>query len=285
MRFAFAGFDRWRNVFDVFVAAGWEPVALYTVPLDNRLDFNDEMVARAQSHRIPVQLSRIGEDDLRMLAQRQCDALIVAGYQWRIPDWRAHLRYAANFHPSPLPEGRGPYPTMQAILEDRREWGVSCHRIAAEFDTGEVLASEHFPLDADEWHEALQLKLQMAATRLAARVAGDFDRLWSASRPQGDGGSYWPRLTDADRTLDFTRPVAELMRLVRACGLVECIAPMRGKNVFVRRAVAWREAHAWEPGQIVHEYHRWVVIAAADGFVALIEWSPLDEPLRSRIGP
>jgi methionyl-tRNA formyltransferase len=42
---------------------------------------------------------------------------------------------------------------MQAILSDRREWGVSCHRIDAEFDTGHLLASEHFPLTADEWHE------------------------------------------------------------------------------------------------------------------------------------
>ena len=34
MRFAFAGFDRWSVVFDAFVAHGWEPVALYTQPLD-----------------------------------------------------------------------------------------------------------------------------------------------------------------------------------------------------------------------------------------------------------
>jgi methionyl-tRNA formyltransferase len=283
MRFAFAGFDRWRGVYDAFVAAGWEPVALFTVPLDNRLDFNNEMVERAESHGIPVQLSRIREDDLGALAQAQCDALIVAGYRWKIPDWRAHLRYAANFHPAPLPEGRGPYPLMQAILEDRPEWAISCHRIANEFDTGEVLAAEPIALAADEWHETLQLKLQMAARRLAMRVAGDFERLWGESRPQGDG-SYWPRLTDADLTLDFTRPVAELMRVVRASGLVECIAPLHGTEVFVRRAVAWQEAHGYEPGQVVHEYHHWIVIAAADGFVALIEWSPLSVALRKQTG-
>ncbi|GAB7524076.1 methionyl-tRNA formyltransferase [Paraburkholderia sp. 2C] len=284
MRFAFAGFDRWRVVFDAFVDAGWDPVALYTVPVDNRTDFNSELVGRAQRARIPVQLSRITEADLRALAERQCDVLVVAGYMWRIPDWHAQLRYAINFHPAPLPVGRGPYPPIQAILEDRRAWGVSCHRIAPEFDTGEVLAEEPFALDADEWHETLQLKLQIAARQLAARVAANFEGLWHEARPQ-EQGSYWPRIADAARTLDFTQPVENVMRTVRACGLYECIAPLRGQSVFVRRAAAWREPHAYEPGQVVHEYRLWIVIAAADGFVALIEWSPLREDWRARIRP
>ncbi|TKC77972.1 formyl transferase [Trinickia terrae] len=282
MRFAFAGFDRWRVVFDTFVAAGWEPVALFTIPVDNRHDFNSEMVERAEQHRIPVKLSRIDEDDLRRLASQQCDALIVSGYQWRIPDWRGHLRYAANFHPSPLPEGRGPYPLIRAILDDRREWGISCHRIDTDFDTGELIASEPFPIEADEWHETLQLKLQMAAQRLASRVAREFEQLWRDSRAQS-GGDYWPRISEGERTLDFTKPVAESMRIVRALGLIECLAPLHGTKVHVRRAVAWQEAHHYEPGQVVHQYHRWVVIAAADGFVALIEWSPLSEQARIRM--
>jgi methionyl-tRNA formyltransferase len=282
MRFAFAGFDRWRVVFEAFVAHGWEPVALYTQQFDNGLDFNKEMVACAKHHNIPVQLSKIRSDDLRALEQRNCDALIVSGYDWRIPDWSAHLRYAVNFHPAPLPEARGPYPLMQAILEGRREWGISCHRIAPSFDTGELLDSERFALDADECHETLQLRLQIAAARLATRVAGDFQRAWDSSQPQGEG-SYWPRLTEAQRTLDFTRPVDEVMRVVRACGLLECIAPLDGTRLFVRRATAWVEVHNYTPGQVVHKYNRWIVLAAADGFVALIEWSALSATLRNLV--
>ncbi|MDQ7980256.1 formyltransferase family protein [Paraburkholderia sp. SARCC-3016] len=279
MRFAFAGFDRWRVVFDTFVAAGWEPVALFTIPVDNQTDFNNEIIQRAQKLNIPVQLSRIVQDDLHRLSRQQCDALIVSGYAWRIPDWREHLRYAANFHPSPLPEGRGPYPPIQAILDDRREWGISCHQIDTDFDTGPLIAVEHLPIAVDEWQETLQLKLQMAAQRLASRVARDFEALWGESRSQ-EGGSYWPRVPEAARTFDFTRPVAETMRMVRAFGLLECLAMVCNAKIYVRRAVAWREEHAYEPGQVVHQYHRSIVIAAADGFVALIEWSVLSREAR-----
>jgi methionyl-tRNA formyltransferase len=284
MRFAYAGFDRWCGVFDAFVGAGWEPVAMFTVPVDHALDFNDDVVSRALAHRLPVQLSRVTEDDLRRLAAHRCDALVVAGYPWRIPDWHAHLRHAINFHPAPLPEGRGPFPTVQALLEGRREWGVSCHQIASSFDTGDVLAVECFPLDEDECHETLQLKSQMAARRLATGVAADFGPLWAAREPQGTG-SYWPRIGDEARTLDFSRPVADLKRIVRAVGLNECIAPLNGQRVYVRRAGAWREQHAHAPGAVVHRYQRWTVVAAVDGYVALIEWSPLDEMKRLRVGP
>jgi methionyl-tRNA formyltransferase len=284
MRFAYAGFDRWCGVFDALVASGWEPVELFTLPVDHQLDFNDELVSQAIERRLPVQISRITEDDLCRLGTRDCDALVVAGYPWRVPDWQAHLRYAINFHPAPLPEGRGPFPTIQALLEGRREWGVSCHQIAADFDTGDVLATEHFPVEEDECHETLQLKSQMAARRLAAEVAGNFRALWGRKKPQGSG-SYWPRIDDNARTLDFSRPVAELMRVVRALGLHECIAPLDGKYVYVRRAQGWRETHAHAPGTVVHRQRRWTVVAAADGYVALIEWSPLNEATRGHVGP
>ncbi|MEJ0003135.1 MAG: hypothetical protein WDN30_05355 [Pararobbsia sp.] len=114
---------------------------------------------------------------------------------------------------------------------------------------------------------------------MPSRVARDFEPLWHDSRPQA-GGSYWPRLSEKERTLDFTRPVAESMRTVRALGLIECLAPLHGTQVYVRRAVAWHEAHDYAPGQVVHQYRRWIVIAALDGFVALIEWSPFSEPVR-----
>ena len=284
MRFAYAGFDRYNNVFDTFVQSGWEPVAMFTMPVDNQTDFNGETAARAELHRLPIKLSRIREDDLSMLRELRCDALVVAGYKWKIPDWTHSLAHAINFHPSPLPEGRGPFPPLQALLEQRPEWGVTCHRIAAEFDTGDILDAEHFPMPADECQETLQLKLRMAMQRLAARVAIDFHRLWNERRPQAPG-SYWPRLDDERRTLDFNQPVSDVMRVVRACGLFECFAPVRNTKVSVKRAEGWTEAHRYQPGEVVHEYRRWMVIAALDGFIALIEWSPLPMAIRAQMGP
>jgi methionyl-tRNA formyltransferase len=77
----------------------------------------------------------------------------------------------------------------------------------------------------------------MAFGRLARRVADDFVQLWDQAQAQ-QGGSYWKLTSDAERTLDFAATVERVMRQVRAFGPTESIA-------------------------------------ALDGYVGLIEWSPI----------
>ena len=285
MRFAITATDRYLGVFDAFIEAGWEPVKLFTAPLDNRTEFNQAVVERAQGLHIDVQLSRMQERDLQDLALRGCDLLVVASYNWRIGDWRPYLRHAINFHPSPLPEGRGPYPAVRAILEQRKVWGVSCHQLDAEFDSGVILAQVLFPLADDECHDSLDLKIQMASQRLAQQVASNLPALWQHAEPQGKGeGSYWRRWHDDERLIDFSRPIEEIARHIRAFRVVEALADINGVRIYVRRAVVWPEAHAYAPGSVVHSHHLKVVVAAPDGYVALLEWSVIAPDAVSKLG-
>jgi methionyl-tRNA formyltransferase len=274
MRFAITGVDRSLSVFDALVAAGWRPVKLFTVPPSPVTNLNRAIIERAVGLGIPVQLSRMDEADLADLAARDCAVLVCASYNWRIGDWRPHLPFAVNFHASPLPEARGPYPAFRAILEGRTFWGVTCHKLEPGFDAGDILDAETFPLGDAECHDSLDLKTQMAAGRLAARVAADLPGLWRKARPQGPG-SYWKLTGDDERTLDFTAPVEAILRQVRAFGMTETVAHVNGKTVYVRRAVGWTEAHAHAPGSVVHADGRRSVIAASDGYVGLLEWSPI----------
>ena len=54
-----------------------------------------------------------------------------------------------NFHPAPLPDMRGVGGYNVAVLEGMSEWGVSCHFVDAEFDTGDLVEVERFPIDPD----------------------------------------------------------------------------------------------------------------------------------------
>jgi methionyl-tRNA formyltransferase len=275
MKFAFAGIDFLSGVFDGLVAAGWTPVKLFTRPCDGIYDFNELIVARARSHRIPIQLSRLKPEDVEDLARRHGPdtVLAVSGYPWLVRGWTGRLKRAFNVHPSPLPIGRGPYPLFRAVLDRYETWGVSAHVLAEEdFDTGAVLAQETFALSPDECHETLLAKCQMAATRVAAEVAADLPDLWKRALPQGDG-SYWHRATDADRTLDFREGVEPILRRVRAFGAIETIARLGEARVFVAAASGWTEAHSHPPGTVVHRHRRHVVIAARDGYVQLTRWS------------
>ena len=286
MKFAFAGIDFLGGVFDGLIDAGWSPIKLFTRPCDGIYDHNEVVVARARAARLPIQLSRIRPGDLDAIhAEHGTDwALVVSGYPWLVKGWRGRAAYALNVHPSPLPTGRGPYPLFRAVLDRYETWGVSVHVLADGFDTGDLLAQEIFPLTRDETHESVLAKCQMAAGRLAAGpIAKELPARWRRPEPQGDG-SYWPRASDSDRTLDFRLDVETILRRVRAFGCVETLARLGDTRVYVAEARGWRERHALTPGTVAHRHRRHVIVAALDGYVQLLRWSPVALAEAGQIG-
>lgn len=283
-RFAIAASDPYLGVLNVFVEAGWVPMALHVVPEDGLTVGSQWIVKRAQQLGMDISLSRLDDRALEGLAARRCELLVVASHNWRVGRWEPWMPHAINFHPSLLPDYRGPFPQVHAILNGETRWGVSCHKISPEFDQGDLLSQRSFALDADETLERLTLRIRLAATSLAADVARDLDRLWAHARPQAQG-SYVPKFTDADRLLDFTGPVAELDRRLRAFGPLECLADLRGMRVRVMGATCWREAHGYAAGTLVSAHDGVLIIAVADGYAGLTRWLPIVDDPANQIAP
>lgn len=271
MRFAITATDRYLGVFNALLDAGWEPMRLFSWATDGRMFQTSAVIERALKLKIGIQLSRMDELELQHLSDAGCEVLVVASYKWRIGEWQRFVPHAINFHPSLLPEFRGCYPLVNGLLERRTRWGVTCHKIAADFDTGDILAQRGFDIAPQETHETLDLKTQMAATALARQVAGDFAALWAGATPQSQG-SHAPLFSDATRTLDFTTTVEHILQIVRAFGRFECLATLHGMQVHVTQAAGWQETHDVPPNTVVHEYARTAVVACRDGYIAILEW-------------
>ena len=110
---------------------------------------------------------------------------------------------------------------------------------------------------------------------MTADVADHFVDYWNAAKPQV-GGSYHSKWTAVERQLDFSQPVEAILRRVRAFGPLECIAHLGKTILFVRRAVGWTESHSVPPGTVIHANSLSLVVAVADGYVGLTEWSLID---------
>ena len=94
-----------------------------------------------------------------------------------------------NFHPAPLPDMRGVGGYNVAILEGRSDWGVSCHFVDRDFDTGDIVAVERFELDPDS---ATAFSLDLESQERLLRVFKDvLGRALGGEKlprePQGDG--------------------------------------------------------------------------------------------------
>jgi methionyl-tRNA formyltransferase len=120
-----------------------------------------------------------------------------------------------NFHPAPLPDMRGLGGYNVAVLEGMSEWGVSCHFVDPEFDTGDLVEVERFPIDPDS-ATAFSLDLESQERLLAL-----FKRVMTRVRdgeelprtPQGEG-----RYVDREEfeSLRRVRPGDDLDRKLRA---------------------------------------------------------------------
>jgi len=120
-----------------------------------------------------------------------------------------------NFHPAPLPDMRGLGGYNVAVLEGMSEWGVSCHFVDRELDTGDLVEVERFPIDPDTATAfSLDLDSQQRLLGLFQRVmrrALDGEEL--PRTPQGEG-RYVGR--EEFESLRRVRPGDDLDRKLRA---------------------------------------------------------------------
>lgn len=193
-------------------------------------------------------------------------------------------------HPSLLPRHRGPDPTYWAIARGDAETGVCVHRIASEYDTGDVLAQERLAIDPSwtSWKLAKALdrpslrQLRATVARLASGEAVP------AVAQDETLATYAPQPSDAERAIRWTASTAEILRQVRA------LAPspgawteIGGTLVTVLAATAAPAfPRALEPGEgaVVNGL---VVVRTGDSAVALLEGEILDSaaaPSEDRVG-
>lgn len=94
-----------------------------------------------------------------------------------------------NFHPAPLPDIRGIGGYNVAILEAFAEWGVSAHFVDEDFDTGDLVRVDRFPIDRES-ETALSLDIR-SQERLLAVFCDVIDMAVAGEtlprEPQGDG--------------------------------------------------------------------------------------------------
>ncbi len=176
-------------------------------------------------------------------------------------------------HPSLLPRHRGPDPYFWAIESGDEVTGVTAHRIAADYDTGAMLAQRELRIDPrwDAWRLARALdRPSLALLReVAARFAsGDPP----ADQPQREQDATLAPAPDDDwASLDLHQPTERLLRRVRALGPTPgAYFALGDDNVVVLAAeVAPRFPRALEPGEAaVVDGH--AVLRTGDGAMRLL---------------
>ena len=160
------------------------------------------------------------------------DVALCWGFSWKIPQEALDVaRYGSvNQHPAFLPRHRGPIPISWALREGDEEFGVTWHRMDADFDTGPILVQSSIPVLDEEttmfetgprWVQAGVELLPQVFERLAAGDPGE---------PQGTEGASWGGMFGEDyATIDWPAQTArEIHNQVRAWSYAFDMGPVSG---------------------------------------------------------
>ncbi|HUF56269.1 MAG TPA: methionyl-tRNA formyltransferase [Thermohalobaculum sp.] len=123
---------------------------------------------------------------------------------------------AINLHASLLPRWRGAAPIQRAIIAGDTETGVCAMQMTPPLDAGPVYARAATPIGPEDTAGTLHDRLSTLGADLMAGTVEALAEGRAEATPQPEQGvTYAAKIEKAEARLDWTRPGAELARLVR----------------------------------------------------------------------
>ncbi len=177
---------------------------------------------RAAGHQVSVELDIADAVTEEAAALFDPDVVLAPFLKRAIPETVYSRHLCLVVHPGP-PGDRGPSALDHAVLEGRRDWGVTVLQACAEFDAGTVWAWQPCTLRAGATkaslyrHEVVQSATLAVHAALARVQPGSAEPAPAALLPLPAARGWKSLVTQADRALDWARhDAADVHRRIRS---------------------------------------------------------------------
>ena len=257
------------------LADGFEVVGVYTQP-DRPKGRGMKMVFSpvkevAIAHEIPVfQPENFREDEtVEQLKALQPDVVAVVAYGRILPQRVLDLvpQGFINIHASILPQYRGSAPYQWAVLDGRKETGVSAQFMVHAMDAGDVVGVAKTPIGPDETAGELLDRLAVLGAELLSETLTKFSKGELIPQAQDESQvSFAPMLDKSMCPIDWTKSAQQIHDQVR--GLHPwpvATMELKGKK-FKVHATKIVPGHG-TPGEILSLSKTGLVIACGDGAI------------------
>lgn len=159
-----------------------------------------------------------GEEFAAFLQEQNPDMIVVAAYGKILPknvlDFPKHG--CINVHGSLLPEYRGAAPMQRAIIDGKRETGITTMMMDVGLDTGDMLLKEIVPIEENDNFEDIHDKLgACGAALLLKTIAAVKDGSLTRTRQDDSLATYAAKIEKNDCLLDFSLSAQEVHNRIR----------------------------------------------------------------------
>lgn len=230
----------------------------------------------AIKHNIPVYQPEKVRTDYQEILDYKPDLIVTAAYGQILPTelLDAPTYGCINVHASLLPELRGGAPIHYAIMEGKKETGISIMYMVEALDAGAVLSQVTIPIEEADHVGLLHDKLSLAGAELLAETLPKlFDGAIEAVEQDDDKATYAPNIKREQEKLDWTRSARELYNQVRGLHPWPVASTtIDGKNLNVWWAEYENSTHEAAPGEIIDVTNDSIHVACgAGGIIKIVD--------------
>lgn len=270
MKFVFFGYDFSVHVAKRLIKDGHELIALFTFPCDQVFNFNDQLKTLAQNHNAPIHEDKPKAQDIENLIAEGAQLFLSCGYTYKIPPIDEAKAYGVNTHPSLLPRGRGLMPTPTIIMDERDVAGFTVHKLASDFDAGDILYQESISLSDKDTVDSYSAKIAQKSPAILSKIISNIGEYWAKATPQDQSqASTFKVPTEATRTINWDDDITRIDRVLRAFGSFGSLAMINGRKYGIFDHDIEQTTHDFPPATIIDASDTRIKIAAKGGFLTL----------------
>lgn len=209
-------------------------------------------------------------DFIDKIKQLNCDIGVICSFNHKLSkDFLMTTKEGfINCHPSVLPKYRGANPYFHIINNGETTSGITLHFADENFDTGNIIAQETFPLMKKETMGMLFSRTNFMIAELLAKTLIQYNRTGEIISYLQDEGDYplAPNV-QGDFYINWNNNVTEIERLIRASNpFYNALTNFRGGFIRIVSGDFKQERHNKPAGQIVKVTKDEIKISATGGF-------------------
>ncbi|SDG66158.1 methionyl-tRNA formyltransferase [Chitinophaga filiformis] len=181
-----------------------------------------------------------------------------------------------NVHASLLPNYRGAAPINWAIINGEKQSGVTTFKLQHEIDTGDILFSQSVDIRDDETAGELHDDLMATGAGLLLKTVQALASGNAKGTPQAhikaEDIKHAPKIFKEDCQIKWEQPVEQIYNLVRGLSPYPTAwTTLNGKGLKIFKATREHATPSVAPGQVISDNKTYLKIAAADGYLSLLE--------------
>lgn len=209
----------------------------------------------AEKHDIPVFQPEKLKDDYQTIIDQQPDLIVTAAYGQLLPKELLEVpEYGCiNVHASLLPELRGGAPIHYAILEGKKETGVTIMYMVEKLDAGDILTTASTPIEEDDNVGTLHDKLSdIGAELLMDTIPALFAGELTPVKQDEEKATFAPNITRDQEKIDWSKSDLEVYNHIRGLNpWPVAYTTYENKNMKIWSAERPHQKGEGEPGEII----------------------------------